>query len=257
MARKPTHRNYEAAAEEVRATYRAQHSRQTLAGAREKAADFGALSRREMSMWDVLCELDSVIDDSDPDTGLSQLEHGLQTAESLRGKNAPEWLQLTGLIHDAGKMLCLFGEEQWAVVGDTFPLGCAFSEKIIFPEFFDENPDRAVAEYSTEYGIYEPGCGLDAVTMSWGHDEYLYRVLHGHLPEEALFVIRFHSFYALHEQGAYRWMLNERDRELLPWLRRFQPHDLYSKSSEAPDFEALSMHYRSMVERWLPQPLRW
>lgn len=29
----------------------------------------------------------------------------------------------------------------------------------------------------TENGIYEPGCGLDNVLLSWGHDEYLYNVL--------------------------------------------------------------------------------
>lgn len=54
--------------------------------------------------------------------------------------------------------------------------------------------------YSTECGMYSPHCGLDSVTMSWGHDEYLYRVLenHGHsLPDEALAMIR----YAL-RQGA-------------------------------------------------------
>ena len=37
------------------------------------------------------------------------------------------WFVLVGLIHDLGKVLCLFGEPQWAVVGDTFPVGCAFS----------------------------------------------------------------------------------------------------------------------------------
>jgi hypothetical protein len=39
---------------------------------------------------------------------------------------------LTGLIHDLGKILAHpeFGSEpQWAVVGDTFPVGCAFSDK--------------------------------------------------------------------------------------------------------------------------------
>ena len=257
MAEAPTHRDYSEASEEVRATYRAQHRFQTLAFAREKAADYGRRNRRVTPMWDALLELDQVIDESDPDTGLSQLEHALQTAESLRRKGAPEWLQLTGLIHDAGKMLCLFGEEQWAVVGDTFPLGCAFSPEIIFHEFFAENPDSTTPEYSSERGIYEAGCGLDAVTMAWGHDEYLYRVVREHLPEEALFVIRFHSFYPLHQESAYEWMLNARDRELVPWLRRFQAHDLYSKSSEAPDFAALSKHYHAMVERWLPEPLAW
>ena len=61
---------------------------------------------------------------------------------------------------DLGKILCLFGEEQWAVVGDTFPLGCKFSEKIVFHEFFSANSDFNNPNYSSELGIYQEGCGL-------------------------------------------------------------------------------------------------
>jgi len=43
---------------------------------------------------------------------------------------------LAGFIHDPGKVLCLYGEPQLAVVGDTFPVGCAWSDKIVFPEYF-------------------------------------------------------------------------------------------------------------------------
>ena len=53
----------------------------------------------------------------------------------------PDWLQLTGLIHDVGKLLALWGEPQWAAVGDTFPVGCAFAKECVFPEQFQENPD--------------------------------------------------------------------------------------------------------------------
>ena len=52
-----------------------------------------------------------------------------------------DWLQLTGLIHDVGKVMALWGEPQWAVVGDTFPVGCKFSDKCVFPELFKDNPD--------------------------------------------------------------------------------------------------------------------
>ena len=89
----------------------------------------------------------------------------------------PRWFLLTGLIHDLGKILCLWGEPQWAVVGDTFPVGCAWSDKIVFPEFFRQNPDANVPEYQTRSGVYEEGCGLDRVDLSWGHDEYLYHVV--------------------------------------------------------------------------------
>jgi inositol oxygenase len=41
----------------------------------------------------------------------------LQTAETIREDGHPDWFVLTGFIHDMGKVLCLFGEPQWAVVG--------------------------------------------------------------------------------------------------------------------------------------------
>ena len=49
------------------------------------------------------------------------------------------------------------------------------------PEFFDKNPDQAVSDYGSESGMYEPGCGLRQVLMSWGHDEYLFHVMKDYL----------------------------------------------------------------------------
>ncbi len=56
-------------------------------------------------------------------------------------------------------------------IQDTFVVGCGFSDKIIYPETFAANPDSHDQIYSTEYGIYQPHCGLDNVMLSWGHDE--------------------------------------------------------------------------------------
>ncbi|QHO35076.1 Inositol oxygenase [Arachis hypogaea] len=86
-----------------------------------------------MSIWECCEMLNEVVDDSDPDLDEPQIQHLLQTAEAIR-KDYPneDWLHLTALIHDLGKILHLpqFGElPQWAVVGDTFPVGCAFDEK--------------------------------------------------------------------------------------------------------------------------------
>ncbi len=56
--------------------------------------------------------LNFLVDDSDLDTDLSQIEHLLQTAEAVRRDGRPRWFILTGLIHDLGKILCLCGEPQ-------------------------------------------------------------------------------------------------------------------------------------------------
>lgn len=42
--------------------------------------------------------------------------------------------------------------------------------------------------------MYDPECGLDSLMMSWGHDEYMYRVLvhnKARLPPQALKMIRY------------------------------------------------------------------
>jgi inositol oxygenase len=155
------------------------------------------------------------------------------------------------------KVLFLYGEPQWAVVGDTFPVGCAWSEKIVFHELFEGNPDRAEPRYQTRCGIYEEGCGLDQVHLSWGHDEYLYHVVKDYLPPEALAVIRYHSFYPWHCEGEYGHLTDERDRELLRWVKAFNPYDLYSKSHEPPDPVALRPYYEELIREHFPEKLRW
>jgi inositol oxygenase len=164
---------------------------------------------------------------------------------------------LTGFIHDLGKVLCLYGEPQWAVVGDTFPVGCAYSDKIVFPEFFNENPDKQVPEYQTKFGIYEPNCGLENVQLSWGHDEYLYHVVKDFLPEPALYMIRYHSFYAGHRERAYDHLMNEHDREMFEWVRKFNPYDLYSKGDERPSLQKLRPYYDDLIQEFLPGKLAW
>lgn len=131
-----------------------------------------------MSVWEAMELLDTLVDESDPDTEASQITHLLQTAEAMRKDGKPDWMQVTGLVHDLGKLLYFFGSEgQWDVVGDTFVVGAAFPEdKIVFPGSFAANPDLHDPRYNTKCGIYKEGCGLENLMLSWGHDEYLVRL---------------------------------------------------------------------------------
>src|SRR5205809_774341 len=193
----------------VREFYRLNHKYQTYDFVMQKQQDFLQFNRKKMKVWEAMEFLNTLVDDSDPDIELDQLQHLLQTAEAIRADGHPDWFILTGFIHDMGKVLCLFGEPQWAVVGDTFPVGCAHSDKIVYPEFFDANPDSTNENYNSKYGIYEHGCGMNNVKMSWGHDEYLYQIVKDYMPEPSLYMIRYHSFYAQHRENAYDHLLND------------------------------------------------
>lgn len=241
----------------VREFYRLNHTHQTLDFVLRKKAEYAALNRRTMGIWEAMEYLNTLVDDSDPDTDLSQIEHLLQTSEAARRDGRPGWFVLTGLIHDLGKVLCLYGEPQWAVVGDTFPVGCAFSDKIVYSTYFADNPDSNVAEYQTRHGIYAPRCGFDNIHLSWGHDEYLYLVAKPYLPAEALYMIRYHSFYPFHQDGAYDYLMSDHDRKMLHWVREFNTYDLYSKSADRPDAERCRPYYEKLIAEYFPAKIRW
>lgn len=99
--------------------YYKNHTQQTLDFVRAKKEEYQQKIRdgKKMGIWQALEYLNTIVDDSDPDTQLPQIQHALQTAERLRNDNQPRWLILTGLIHDLGKLLVTYGEPQWAVVG--------------------------------------------------------------------------------------------------------------------------------------------
>jgi len=254
---KDAYRNHDNPARDtVREFYRLNHSQQTYAFVQGKEKQYTGLNRMTMSPWQAVEYLNQLVDDSDPDIDLPQIDHLLQTAEAIRADGHPDWFVLVGLIHDLGKILCLFGEPQWAVVGDTFPVGCRFSDKIVYPEFFAANPDMQNPEYQTECGVYHAGAGLATVHMSWGHDEYMYHVVKNYMPEPALYMIRYHSFYPAHHEGQYQHLMNDHDRAMFRWVEAFSPYDLYSKNSTPPNLTELRPYYEALLAKYLPATLR-
>jgi inositol oxygenase len=240
----------------VREFYRLNHTYQTYDFVMDKRQNYLSFDKKEMPIWKAFDFLNELVDDSDPDTDLDQMQHLLQTSEAIRRDGHPDWMVLVGLIHDMGKVLCLFGEPQWAVVGDTFPVGCAHSDKIVYPEFFAANPDGKNPKYNTKLGVYTQHCGLRNVTMSWGHDEYVYQMMKDYIPEPGLYMLRYHSFYSQHREHAYDHLMDAHDHEMFKWVDLFNPYDLYSKNPTPPDWKKLRPYYEDLVAKYLPATLK-
>ncbi|XP_051580907.1 inositol oxygenase [Myxocyprinus asiaticus] len=243
-------------------TYKLMHTHQTLDFVKQKHLIWADCNHFNMTMMENIDSLDELVDESDPDVDFPNSFHAFQTAEGIRKEHPDkDWFQLVGLIHDIGKIMALYGEPQWAVVGDTFPVGCKFQNSIVFRNStFQDNPDERNLTLNTEFGIYKPQCGLDDVLMSWGHDEYLYRVMKFNkctIPEEGLYMIRFHSFYPWHSNGDYMHLCNDKDLQMLPWVKEFNKFDLYTKSTELPDVERLKPYYQSLIDKYCPGILQW
>ncbi|XP_053318759.1 inositol oxygenase [Spea bombifrons] len=246
----------------VKMTYTMMHTHQTVQFVKEKNAQWGSCTYKKMNVMDALSLLDNLVDESDPDVDFPNSFHAYQTAEGIRKVHPDkDWFQLVGLLHDLGKILALANEPQWAVVGDTFPVGCKHQQSIVFSDStFKDNPDVHHPVYSTKYGMYKPNCGLENVLMSWGHDEYLYKVLKRNkcsIPEEGLYMIRFHSFYPWHTGGDYQHLCNDKDHKMLPWVQEFNKFDLYTKTEDLPDVETLQPYYQGLIDKYCPGILSW
>ena len=109
--------------------------------------------------------------------------------------------------------------------------------------------------------MYKPKCGIDKLLMSWGHDEYLYRVLvHNKtkLPNQA-FSYDSLSFVLFHgtRVATYMHFCTNEDMEMLKWINDFNKYDLYTKSAEVPDIEKLWPYYEKLIDKYIPGVLEW
>lgn len=247
----------------VKYTYYQMHKFQTVDFVRSRLEKWRKFNRAELTIMEALTKLNGLIDESDPDSDLPNIVHAFQTAERIRASHPDQdWLHLTGLIHDLGKVLAFWGEEQWAVVGDTFVVGCSYADSIVYRQnSFDENPDAKNPRYQSKFGIYQPNCGLENVLFSSSHDTYLYQVLKNHsactLPDAGLKIILLHSFYPWHTGGDYMHLCNEHDFKVLPLIREFNKFDLYTKSAPVPDIESLMPYYQSLIDKYIPGKIKW
>lgn len=304
-----TVRNYSDELKQIMETYKNIYENQTVEWVKQQHEKYSDFPNITANIWDIINKLDDIIDESDPDTDVSQIHHAFQTAESLKKrflnddntlKKVPikmlfkirewnnlepsikyfysksidklfptitdwSWLPLIGLIHDLGKVMTLkeFGElPQWSVVGDTFPVGCPVSSEVVYfdKDYHKNNPDYQNPEYQREFGIYYEKIGFNDMFMSWGHDEYMAKVLEKNidkhsLPNEAIYMIRYHSFYPWHtpkngKKRGYHEYANIYDWKMLPLLKMLQLSDLYSKNSDMLNNDELKNKYQKTIEKY-------
>ena len=220
----------------------------------------------KIKVIDAINLLNTFIDKSDPDMSHPNIYHFYQTAEKLRNDGQSDWLQLVKLIHDLGKMMYLFGKDeygtsmstQWSIVGDTYILGCALRNQV-YPQFDTLCPDMSNPNYNTVNGIYKDEHGLSNCVFSYGHDEYLYDVLKynkeignisNKFPTVGYDIIRFHSLYPWHWYGEYTNFEDEKDKETKKYVQLFNKYDLYTKSNDLLDIEELNKYYLYLIKKY-------
>ena len=261
------YRDYENCNQDVLDCYKKQRSKQSYDFVNYAIKKYCVFNNKS-EFWSLFDELKHFRDLSDPDINLTNHHHLFQTAEGIRKDGHPDWMQLVGLIHDLGKILYKKGcnsdgtsmTEQWALVGDTYVVGCKIPDSVILPGYNKLNPDKDDSRYNSKMGIYTEGIGLNNVLCAFGHDEYLYRLLKFNkveLPLEAYYMIRFHSMYLWHQQNEYQHLENEEDKKMKPWVQLFNKYDLYTKEDIESDEDELRIYYSKIVDKYLPRELYW
>ena len=191
-----------------------------------------------------------------------------QTIKELyKDINDWSWFPLIGLIHDLGKVLVLkdfYNLEEHFSVGDIYPLGCIFSKENIYYEkkYHEYSEDFNNLNYKSKLGIYKENCGFKNLEMTFSHDYYLsnvFRKSEHNIPDIALYIIQFHSFYVWHTPKNniidYDYFASDYDWYLLPLLKLFQKSDLYSKNNDLPNIDHIKKYYNDLILKYIPNKL--
>ena len=114
----------------------------------------------------------------------------------------------------------------------------------------------------TSNGIYKPKCGLENLYITFGHDMYLYEVLRQNtnykISKKGMNIIRYHSFYPWHKEGAYRQFMNEEDDKTLEDVLHFNKYDLYSKADVAFTLtDEIKQYYDNLLDEFFHGELQW
>ena len=92
--------------ENVKKTYDEMHTKQTVDFVKSRMDKWLKFNHVEATIMESLDMLNDLVDESDPDLDLPNIVHAFQTAEQIRANHPDkEWFQLTGLIHDLGKVM--------------------------------------------------------------------------------------------------------------------------------------------------------
>ncbi len=197
------------------------------------------LTGHRLSVWDALHLLTDFRDQSVGRDSTPPIHHAFQTAETLRCAGAADWLVVVGLVHDLGCVLARLrpgpgtsDDEQWGLTGPTRVL-CVGTD------------------------------GLDSCIVSYGHGEYMYRVLERtpgvRIPEVGRRLIRYHELEGWVD-GRLDWLESDQDREAREVARRFAAADNHARPQVAVSPETadrIKHRYAALVADWLPAELVW
>jgi inositol oxygenase len=142
----------------LRQQYKWMREKSTVAFYDRMIDKFGKFDHATWTIREAFDALGDFRDALEPDLELPNFVHGLQTAEGMRQAGMEDWLVLVGLLHDMGKIMFVWGDgedgmdgsltgPQWALGGDTWVVGCAIPDSVVFSDLNSCSPDMTLSQY--------------------------------------------------------------------------------------------------------------
>ena len=75
------------------------------------------------------------------------------------------------------------------------------------------------------------------------------------MPESALYMIRYHSFY-VNIGDSYDHLMSDHDQQMFKWVKLFNPYDYTAKPPVPPDIKTLKPYYEDLIAKYLPATLK-
>jgi hypothetical protein len=175
-------------------------------------------------VYDAIAELATVIDPLDPGLGcVSQLTHQLQLATAIEADGHDEKFVLCALLHDIGKLLL---------------------------KFTDEDPINVEAGGKKRPLAGKPGGGLANCVFRWDHGDFAYLRLKDYVPAEIAWVLRLHSI----DLEACEPYMDDQDRGYVRSV-----YNVFVTYDERKNMYAIPgkrlEDYRPLIERAFPRPI--
>ena len=70
-------------------------------------------------------------------------------------------------------------------------------------------------------------------------------------------VIRYHSFYPWHTEGEYKYLTNDKDKDILKNVLDFNSFDLYSKEDDTIIDSHVKSYYDDLLNEYFFGELEW
>ena len=238
--------------------YRLNHENQTVDYVLGKEKEYFGLNKGKKTIWEAAEFLNTLVDDSDPDTDLTQIEHLLQTSEAIRRDGHPRWMVLTGFHARPGQVPVPVWRAAVGRGGRYVSGGVRVVEGHRVPGVLRQEPGPQRARVSDEVRHLR-------AELRAGERAHVIRARRLHRrSDEALHAGRSRSTCCASTRSTrgtatarIEHLCNDKDRAMLEWVLSSISTTSTRRGTTKPNVKELKPYYDDLFAEFLPAKMAW